>query len=374
MKSILFLSIMNGDAWGGSEVQWYQLANWMLDRKYRIGVAVFDWEEKKEKLDVLRSKGCEVYLIPGKGSGIIKKLRQQKVLNNIPFKSYEFVYLNQGGWKDVAHGPFKRLYKKFSAYAISFHNYQLNSNLESSKVNILNEWIQHASVCIAATGIIYKMLEGEYRISIKNKEVSYSPPTFPVSSQLPAYKENSPEETAVFLLLGALDTVRKAQDLMIEVLSGNNWKNRNWRLLIYGEGKDRKMLEELISQKGLIDKVIMKGFTNNPQACLENCHVLLQVSHFDAMPISVIEAMAMGRPCVVSNVGDMPQWVVPGYNGFIAQDNSIAAVSKIMEQLWDARENWKTMGEHAHKTFNKKMQLPFEEKFLELLNSYNITN
>lgn len=362
---------MNGDSWGGSEVQWYQLACWMLDQNYRVGVAVFDWEEKKTKLDILKAKGCDVYLIPRKGSGFIRNLKQQKALKNIPFSHYDFVYLNQGGWKDVAHGPFKNLYKKLPKYAISFHNYQLKANLESNKVRILNEWIQHACVCIAATGIIYKILEEEYHISKRNKEVSYSPPTFQVPSQLPSYPLSGRDDTAVFLLLGALDTERKAQDLMIEVLSTENWRNRNWKLLIYGEGKDKQMLEELIQQKGLAQKVIMKGFTNNPQSCLEHCHVLLQVTHFDAMPISVIEAMAMGRPCVVSNVGDMPQWVIPGYNGFISDDNTVAQVSKTMEDIWQARENWEKMGAHAFKTFQEKMPLPFEERFFDLLNRYS---
>ena len=34
MKSILFLSVMNGSAWGGSEEQWFRLALWMAKKKY----------------------------------------------------------------------------------------------------------------------------------------------------------------------------------------------------------------------------------------------------------------------------------------------------------------------------------------------------
>ena len=47
MKSILFISVMNGAAWGGSEEQWYKTALWMCRNNYKVAVCVFDWGEKK---------------------------------------------------------------------------------------------------------------------------------------------------------------------------------------------------------------------------------------------------------------------------------------------------------------------------------------
>lgn len=368
MKSILFLSVMNGSAWGGSEEQWYQAANWMSRNGYRVGVCVFDWEEKKPKLDLLKKNGCRIYLLPHKGNGMFSTWKKQQYLHKIPFHEYDAVYVNQGGWHDIAHGPFKKLYKKLPPYALSFHNYQLGAGLKTSTVSILNAWISHAAFCNAATGIIYQMLENEYGIKGMHKEVTYSPITFPAPGQLPAssYGNRKP----VFLTLGALDTRRKAQDVLIKCFAGNQWKNREWVLHIYGEGKDKAMLAALIKELNLEEKVFLKGHTNEVKLVLAESDLLIQATHFDAMPISVIEAMAMGKPCLVSRVGDMPEWVKPGHSGFITSAVNEKDLGEQLEIAWAQQDRWSEMGANAHAVFLEKYPQPYEEKFVALLKKY----
>ncbi len=66
MKSVLFFSLMNGSAWGGSEELWYKTALWMCSNGYEVGICCYDWEEKKNKLPVLQNKGCTLYLLAEK--------------------------------------------------------------------------------------------------------------------------------------------------------------------------------------------------------------------------------------------------------------------------------------------------------------------
>ncbi len=368
MKSILFISVMNGSAWGGSEEQWYQAALWMSRNGYRVAVCVFHWNEKIPKLEILKNNGCQIYLLPQKGKGIFGKWTLRRFLNKIPFHDYDAAYVNQGGWHDIAHGPFKRLYKKLPPYALSFHNYQLGAGLKSSTVHVLKAWISHAALCNAATKIIYRMLESEYGIEGKHKEVTYSPITFPALVTLPAssYDVSKP----VFLALGALDTNRKAQDILIKCFAGSQWKNREWELHIYGEGRDKAMLAALIKDLNLEDKVFLKGHTNEVKQVLAKSALLIQATHFDAMPISVIEAMAMGKPCLVSRVGDMPEWVKPGYNGFITLAVTEKDLGEQLDIAWSQKNQWALMGEHAYAVFLEKYPQPYEAKFVALLKKY----
>lgn len=370
MNSILFLSVMNGDPWGGSEEQWYQTALWMCKKKYKVGVCVFRWEEKKNRLAELEKYGCRIYQIPNSRLGILSTWQQKKILHSIPFKEYEFAYVNQGGWKDIAHGPFKKLNKKLPPYALSFHNYQLGSNLSVSKVSILDAWVKKAVLCIGATGVIFEMLENEYNIFPRCKQVSYSPITFPAPSGLSIKHRQPNDRPVIFLVLAALDIERKAQDALIKSFRGSQWKNRNWQLHIYGEGKDKEMLSTLIKELKLQEKIFLQGYTNDVQKILADADLLVQATHFDAMPISVIEAMAMGVPCIVSNVGDMPEWVQQGYNGFICTEVTEAALNDQLENAWAKKEEWNQMGKHAYVTFLKKYPLPYEEKFVALLDQY----
>jgi glycosyltransferase involved in cell wall biosynthesis len=141
---------------------------------------------------------------------------------------------------------------------------------------------------------------------------------------------------------------------------------------LYGKGKDKEKLEQLIIKLGLENKVFLKGFTTNIKQKLLDCHLLLQCTLIDAMPLSVVEAMAMGRPCVVSKVGDMPAWVEDGVNGFVCNEVSIQGIDEALGNCWHQKNNWAAMGKNAFDTFIKKYPQPYEEKIAEILQQYLI--
>ncbi len=370
MQSILFLSIMNGDAWGGSEEIWYRMALWMSKHEYEVAVCVFDWEAKKSRLTELEKSGCKIYLIPNSGSGLIKKWRQRNALSNIPYKKYDLVFVNQGGWKDVAHGPFKNLYKKLPKYVLSFHNYHLGENYPAKKTAILHNWIKNAGISLAASRMIFEMLQHEYNIIPADKAILYNPITFEPPLQNTSYNEPGEGHSWNLVMLAALDVYRKAQDVLIKVLGRPEWKNRNWQLLLYGEGRDKIMLQGLINKLQLENKVRLMGHTSQAKKVLSESHLLLQATHLDAMPISVPEAMAMSRPCLVSIVGDMPDWISDGQNGFITTAVTEDALHACLEKAWAKRNEWKQMGIEAYKTFLSKYPQPYEEKMAALLSEY----
>ena len=214
------------------------------------------------------------------------------------------------------------------------------------------------------------MLEIEYDIHARQKEISCSPITFTVPDQFSLKQVTSTGNPVIFLTLGALDIQTKAQDVLIKCLGNIKWKNRNWQLHIYGEGKDKEILNNLIKELNLEEKVFLKGYTNDVQAALKDADLLIHATNLDAMPISVIEAMAMGIPCIVSNVGDMPDWVQQDRNGFITTAVTETALDDELEKAWAKKEEWQQMGKHAHDTFLKKYPLPYEEKFAKLLDHY----
>jgi glycosyltransferase involved in cell wall biosynthesis len=177
-------------------------------------------------------------------------------------------------------------------------------------------------------------------------------------------------DAVTWIMLAELDTGRKAQDILIQALSSAKWKERSWQLHLYGKGKDNLMLQNLVNECGLENKIILEGFTNDIKRVLQNCHLLFQCTRIDAMPISVVEAMAMARPCFVSEVGDMPSWVAHNYNGFICPLVNAAAIDIALENCWQQKENWQQLGKNAFSTFNQKYPLPYEEKAAEILQQF----
>ena len=368
MKSIFFLSLMNGSAWGGSEEMWFRLAVWMSKNNYRVGIGCYDWEEKQERISQLKKAGCNIYLLPN-NKGLLKNWTIKKALDSIPFYDYNLTVVNQGGWEDILHAPFKNLYKKLPAFVINNHNYNEAAVLSPKKKMLLQQWIDRAQMNFGDTQKIFDFIERSFNIRIAKKEtlinpIASQPNSFP--APYPAFKYDG----CLWIMLAEMDTARKSQDILIKALSSPKWKARDWQLHLFGNGKDRKLLETLISKADLENKILFKGYTNDVKLTLGEYHLLLQCTRIDAMPITVVEAMAMAKPCVVSKVGDMPAWIEDGVNGFICPAVTVEGIDKVLESCWQQKNNWAAMGKKAFETFIKKYPQPYEEKIAEILSIY----
>lgn len=366
MKSVLFISLMNGGAWGGSEEFWYRTALWMSAHGYKVSVCCYDWPEKQSRLGELKNAGCRIYLLPN-GKGLFKKWAIKKALYAIPFEEYNLVVISQGGWEEILHAPFKKLYQKLPGYVLLNHNYNENAVLAGGKRKLLQQWIAGAQMNLGATQKIFEVIERKFNIVIKKKQTLINPVTFLPDDVPASYPVNEP---CKLVMLAELDVARKAQDILITALSSPKWKERNWQLHLYGKGRDMERLEQQITDCGLSAKVFLKGYTDNIRQVLQDCNLLLQCTRIDAMPITVVEAMAMARPCVVSRVGDMPVWVEEGVNGFVCEAVSPEGIDAVLEKSWLQKNNWEAMGKKAFETFTKKYPQPFEAKTADIFKQF----
>ena len=74
------------------------------------------------------------------------------------------------------------------------------------------------------------------------------------------------------------------------------------RLLIAGEGEERDALMSLAAELGLESRVQFLGALDHPREFLHLIDIYVSASQYEGLPIAVIEAMAVGKPCVLSDV------------------------------------------------------------------------
>ena len=84
-----------------------------------------------------------------------------------------------------------------------------------------------------------------------------------------------------------------------------------WRLVIAGEGAQRAQLEARARELGLAGRVVFTGFVDRPGAVLGELDVYVLTSDTEQMPISVLEAMAVGLPVLATDVGDVRLMLPP---------------------------------------------------------------
>jgi glycosyltransferase involved in cell wall biosynthesis len=98
------------------------------------------------------------------------------------------------------------------------------------------------------------------------------------------------------------------------------------RLVIVGDGGERRGLEALAAALGLGDKVVFAGYAADPSAYYAGFDIFALSSDTEQMPYSVIEAMASGLPVASTDVGDVGAMVAPENAPFLvpAADDALA--------------------------------------------------
>ena len=93
----------------------------------------------------------------------------------------------------------------------------------------------------------------------------------------------------------------KNQAFLLEVLPLLLEREPRIRLLLIGDGEDRPMLESKTRELGIRSQVIFTGSVSHTADYLSAMDVFLFPSHFEGMPLALLEAQANGLPCVVSD-------------------------------------------------------------------------
>ncbi len=170
-----------------------------------------------------------------------------------------------------------------------------------------------------------------------------------LDSKTPATSHSLPATApeALMACVGRLRVGDKGQHLLLAALAEEPWRSRPYRLSFYGEGPDRKYLEELVEFYGLGEKVYFAGHTKDVGEIWRRSHLAVQPSFVEGAPQSLLEAMLCRRTCVATAVSGIPEWVEEGRTGFLAEAPTVHHLLLALERAWENRHRWREMGEAA---------------------------
>ncbi len=123
----------------------------------------------------------------------------------------------------------------------------------------------------------------------------------------------------------------------------------NVKFIFVGEGPLRERLKELVSKKGLNDKIIFAGFRADVAGVTSIFDVSVLVSHFEGLGRVILEAFILGKPVVATKVGGIPEIVKDGENGFLIPPKNSASFAVALTKLLKCKELRLRMGENGRK-------------------------
>lgn len=129
-----------------------------------------------------------------------------------------------------------------------------------------------------------------------------------IPSCLNSFPDVSSEEGDFILSLGRL-VKTKGLKYLIEAM-----KDVDCKLYICGKGPEYKRLSRQISDGGLDDRVILKGYVSEEekQKLMSTCRTFVVPSLWESLGLATVELMSYGRPVVSSDAGGLPDTVGDG--------------------------------------------------------------
>lgn len=147
------------------------------------------------------------------------------------------------------------------------------------------------------------------------------------------------------LYVGRIDVHNKGLDLLL-----NATLALKQNLTIIGKGKDEKRMKQLIDKHGLGSYVKYKGYLDEEakNSAIGNSRLLVLPSRFEGQGIVALEAAAMGKPVVVSDIPELKYVVDNGFGISFRKGDSEDLAEKI-RYLWDRPDLIREMGERGKK-------------------------
>ena len=132
-------------------------------------------------------------------------------------------------------------------------------------------------------------------------------------------------------------------------------RGRDVRYTIIGDGPLRTSLEELIARLDLGERVTLAGARDHDavHAALARAHIAVAPSvtsregDQEGIPVSLMEAMAMGMPVVSTVHSGIPELVRDGVTGRLVPERDVDALARALADLIDHPETWPAMGRAA---------------------------
>jgi glycosyltransferase involved in cell wall biosynthesis len=137
------------------------------------------------------------------------------------------------------------------------------------------------------------------------------------------------------LLIGAVGRLEpeKAFDVLIRSLADVRAAGSDARLVIVGEGGDRRRLEALADEIGIRDSVKLPGWQTDVRAYFEAMDLFALSSLREGLPNVLLEAMALEVPAVATRINGVPRLLQDGRNGLLVDPGDQAALTTALLAL-----------------------------------------
>jgi len=283
---------------------------------------------------------------PGFDSSLIKSIRQH-------IKQYNIDVVHCHQYTPWIYGVLAALFTK--AKVIYTEHGRFYPDSTTWKRKLVNPWlhrITHATTCISKA-TKQALVEFEH-LPEEDIQVIYNGITpLSVEHQVIIRLQEELGISNSTLCLGTiarLDPI-KNHELMLRSFRQVLDSGIDAKLLIVGDGEMREHIEAVINELQIQRQVILTGYITNPQNYLAVMDIYLLSSLSEGTSMTLLEAMSLGKPCVVTNAGGNSEIIEHSDNGLVSENGNAEAFATSILKLAQNPKMIRDMGIHSCKRY-----------------------
>ena len=322
----------NTDRMNGVNKVVHQLATEMVKQGVNVEVwgitpnAENKFDQRLYKLSLFKGNGKQFWM-------------NRPLRHAIKKLSNDYIFHFHGGLVPQFYSLSKQLKAKNVKWVLTPHGALLKESLKKKYclkkiyISIFEKYILKNAINIQA---ITQQEKDEIGSIDQNLRISVVSNGHPCKEIFYNNTENKNEFTLGFI--GRLDKIHKGLDIMIEGFQLFYNSHKEGRLIIVGDGKDKKDLVQKVKDLSLQKQILFLGpqFGSMKMNTLKNFDCFIHTSRWDVIPTSILEAAWSNKPLIVSNETGFTNEVFNWYNtGIVLDQNNPQSLYKALQKCYD---------------------------------------
>ena len=173
-------------------------------------------------------------------------------------------------------------------------------------------------------------------------------------------RKKYPQFSFIIMMASRLEK-EKNINLAIEMMKDLARSYPKIGMVIVGDGKEKKNLENLVAKHNLQKSIIFEGWQNDLISYYKTANVFLSTSLYEGYGLTIIEALACGCPVVSSDVGIVSEFIVEGENGFVCPVGDIDCFTKRIQEIMEMPGLKERLGINSKMLISEKLIATKEE-------------
>jgi len=320
---------------GGAELQMYLLAKFLDREKFNPIVCIGPYEPLDKLANNIENEEIKTIRLPIKHKNDSKQL---KLLKEI-IKNEKIDILHVHLW-NPASGRFALIAGKLTntPTIITEHDpFKINPIKNIFKKFALKNVKQIVTVSSDNKKLLQKLYP---KFSAKIKVIHNGIDLTWWKSQVLSFRKNilktEGKNTITALTVAELHP-RKGLDILLQTIA-KNFKNKQIKFVIAGDGPQREKLEKFIQKNELENSVTLLGRRKNIPHLMKSSDIFILPSRREAFGMVILEAFASGLPVIASRTGGIPEIIKNEKTGLLVEPENSEKLAEAIAKLSSSKK------------------------------------